>query len=233
MKTKKKKKKLRVKVLIILLFFIYVVYQVVIYLINIPVDDVIIQGSNIVSNQEILELSNINSDTKFLFLISNSIENKLIENIYIKSAEVDKTLFGDITITIEENKTLFYYSYNNSLVLEGDVYTTEYTSLLGIPTLINYTPSDILSNFISKLSLIDQSLINKISEIEYSPNIKDGIILDEERFIFKMNDGNTVHVNVINLEKFSNYDSILEVESQKGTIYLDSSNDGNVFEFYE
>lgn len=232
MKTKKKKK-LRLNVLLLLIFLVYVIYLICSYIINISVDDIIVSGNDYVSDNEVISLSGITNDSKFLFLSSSKIESKIELSQYVKNASVSKSLFGDITITIEENKALFIYDYTGELILEGNNYLANYENVLGVPTLINYVPSSILTDFIEALCQIDSSLIYKISEIEYSPNIKDGIILDEERFIFKMNDSNTVHVNIINLSKFANYDLILEVESQKGTLYLDSSNDGNVFDLYD
>lgn len=233
MKVKKKKKKLRVKVLLIIIFLLYVIFQLGYYIINLPIDNIVVKGNSSVSESVILSYANIVDSTKFFTLSKKNIEDQLLENPFIKEVEVEKVFLHNLNITVVENKTLFYYQYNSELILEGGESTEEITSIVGYPTLINYTPSDVLTDFITELSKIDQDLINKISEIEYSPNIKDDIILDEERFIFKMNDGNTVYVNTINLEKFANYDSILEVESQKGTLYLDSSNDGNVFDIYD
>ncbi|UKI58407.1 MAG: hypothetical protein L6V81_03085 [Clostridium sp.] len=39
---------------------------------------------------------------------------------------------------------------------------------MGVPTLINYIPEDIEKNFVKKLSNVDESILDMISEIEYS-----------------------------------------------------------------
>lgn len=232
-KNKKVKKKLRLRVLFLIIFLIYVLWQIGYFIINLHVDNIIVTGNVYLSDNYIIDESSIEEDTKFLFLFSGSVEKTLENNEFIKDANVSKSFFKDVSIEIIENKILFYYTYKDKVVLEGENEVEYDSSFIGIPTLINYTPSDILSDFVEKMSLLDQNLINKISEIEYAPSIKDDVVLDDERFILKMNDGNTVHVNIINFEKFANYDSILELVSEKGTLYLDSSNDGNIFDIYE
>ncbi|MBD9085093.1 cell division protein FtsQ, partial [bacterium] len=60
--------------------------------------------------------------------------------------------------------------------------------------------------------------LKRISEIKYDPNS-----VDEERFLFTMNDGNYVYLTLIHLEKINNYVDILKnFENKKGILYLDS-----------
>ena len=73
-----------------------------------------------------------------------------------------------------------------------------------------------------------------VSEIEYSPSIISGKVIDDKRFLFRMNDGNIVYINTINIEKFNNYLELYEVITSKkgdtkGCLYLDSNNDNNHF----
>lgn len=228
----KKKRKIKFIGLAIIVLVFLVTLQIGYCAVNLKVKGVIITGNSYLSNNYIKDETGITTDSNILFLSSYIAEKNLTENVYIKSVEVTKTFFRNVYIDVEENKTLFYYSYKDLIILEGENEIEQYNKDVGIPTLINYTPSNILSTFVTKLSLIEQDLINKISEIEYAPSYKDSIVIDEELFIFRMNDGNTVHVNNMNLNKFNNYNKILEQENRKGTLYLDSANDGHVFEIY-
>ncbi|MFI3260133.1 MAG: FtsQ-type POTRA domain-containing protein [bacterium] len=229
---KNKKKKLKFKIVLLLIAVVFIIYNVTVFILNQPIHDVVFKGNSIVNDTELLEYSGITDDNKFITTKVSKVKENILKNAYVKDVEVDKVFFSTFEINITENKTLFYYLEEDKIILEGNN-KIDSTNILGLPTLVNYTPEDVLENFINKLSLIDINLIYKISEIEYAPNIKNDIMLDEERFIFKMNDSNTVHVNIINLEKFSNYNKILEIETKKGILYLDSSNNGNVFDIYE
>ena len=131
-------------------------------------------------------------------------------------------------------KILFYNWSNKKIVLSSGKeidYNKEY---LGIPTLINYVPDEIYEEFINKLNLIDRETISLVSEIEYSPSTVNDKVIDDKRFLFRMNDGNTVYINTINIEKFNNYLEIYEVIVNKngnvtGCLYLDSNSENKHF----
>ncbi len=231
-KEKKVKKKIRIKVLIFLILILYLIGMCIYYIFNMNIKDIIISGNNILNDSEVLEIIKINNKTNNLSVSRSKLESLLESNPYIKEAKITKSLLGNINIIITENKVLFYNNSNEKLILEGNN-EVEYSKETGVPTLINYTPDNLYEELIVKLAELDQNLINKISEIEYAPNIKEDQMLDEERFIFKMNDGNTVHVNLVNFDKFSMYNDIMEIQKEKGTLYLDSSNSGHIFDVYE
>ena len=50
-----------------------------------------------------------------------------------------------------------------------------------------------------------------------------------------MNDGNTVYINIVNLEKLNNYNKyVASLENNaKGVMYLDSNFDGALFKTYD
>ena len=82
--------------------------------------------------------------------------------------------------------------------------------------------------------MIKKDNISLISEIEYSPSMVNDKIIDDKRFLFRMNDGNIVYINTINIEKFNNYLDIYEVIVNKnglvkGCLYLDSNSENNHF----
>ena len=47
-----------------------------------------------------------------------------------------------------------------------------------------------------------------------------------------MKDGNTIYVNLINIEKLNKYQEIYSALTDKGTLYLDSSSKNYVFKKY-
>ena len=79
---------------------------------------------------------------------------------------------------------------------------------------------------INKLSLVDNEILEKISEIEYTSTS-----YDSERFLLYMNDGNQVYITLNKIKEFNNYSKIKkEIGTHKGILYLDS---GNYFEIKE
>jgi len=68
-----------------------------------------------------------------------------------------------------------------------------------------------------------------INEIEYDPNISNDITIDEYRFLLRMNDSNHVYVNIINMERLNDYESVFAtIGDLRGTVYLDSYNADNI-----
>ena len=98
---------------------------------------------------------------------------------------------------------------------------------LGIPTLVNYVPKDLLKDFIESFKDVNSDIISMINEILYDPDIKEEVTIDDKRFKLTMNDTNLVYVNVLNMERLNNYIEIYAsissaIDGKKGTLYLDS-----------
>ena len=73
---------------------------------------------------------------------------------------------------------------------------------------------------------IDYNIKEKISEIKYEPND-----VDNERFLFSMNDGNYAYITLSKIEEINYYMDILPtLENKKGILYLDS---GKYFEIFQ
>ena len=67
---------------------------------------------------------------------------------------------------------------------------------------------------------IDEDIMPIISEIKYDKND-----VDDERFLFSMNDGNYVYITLSKMRKINNYGKIVEsIKDQKGILYLDYGN---------
>ena len=79
---------------------------------------------------------------------------------------------------------------------------------------------------VKKFSDLEEEIIIKISEIEYSPTN-----FDTERFLLYMNDGNEVYITLNKTKELNKYTNIKkQTGEKKGILYLDS---GNYFEIKE
>lgn len=216
-KVKVKVKKRRVKIKRILIFCIIVILIGLIfyYVSNLPIKNIYIIGNSILSDKEIIGEAGLSEYPSFLKTTSGNIKYNLEKNMYIKDVKVKKQFYSKLYIYVTEKKALC--TYNDKLLLEdgsevaNDHYITDYP-------LLSSDISSIKDKFVSKMSLIDDMVLLKISEIEYSPND-----VDDERFVLKMNDGNLVYITLNKIEKINKYNSIYaSLEEKKGIVYLDS-----------
>lgn len=226
---KKKKRHLKFKGFIFLILLLYLISMTIYYLLKMPVKNIVIKNNNLVTENEILETVNVSFDSSLFKLSKRSLKKKLLSNELIYDAKITKTFLGDLIIDVTENKILFYNESSHKLVLSSKDEMDENSKYLGYPTLINYVPSDILDSFILKFKDIDLSVIKMISEIEYSVDEYNGTVLDDKRFLLRMNDGNSVYINIANMEKLNNYMAIISSIFEKGTLYLDSSSSNYIF----
>jgi hypothetical protein len=104
---------------------------------------------------------------------------------------------------------------------------------LGVPFLINYVPDDIYERLITELASVDKESLAMVSEIEYSPSKSGDVVIDDTRFLLRMNDGNQVYINLINIDRLNTYPLIYTVFTEKGVLELDSDNDNVVFKSYQ
>lgn len=214
-KVKVKKRKLNIKRILIVLLTIILVVLGLYYLSKLPIKNIYVIGNQILSDKEIIEISELEDYPSFITTSSNSIIEKLKENIYIKDIEVKKKLYNKLYIYVTEKKVLC--TYNNKLILEDSSIIEDIYNISNVPILVSDI-TNIKDKFITKFSLVEDTILLKISEIEYSPNDA-----DSERFTLKMNDGNLVYITLNKIEKINKYNSIYSsLEGKKGIIYLDS-----------
>ena len=70
------------------------------------------------------------------------------------------------------------------------------------------------------MALVNVDIIQRISEIKYDPSN-----VDEERFLFSMNDGNYVYITLSKITNINNYLEISNTLGEKnGILYLDYGN---------
>lgn len=213
----KKRKRLKIRygrifiALILLALAIYLFFHVV----GFNIKNIYISGNNYLSDQEIIEIAGIENYPSTFSALCIPTKQKLEDNVMITKASVTKKGLFEIHITVTENKPLFYNKTVGKTVLTtADELELSYP----VPVLLNYVPDKIYKRFITKMKLIDEEILNRISEIEYKPNE-----VDKYRFLLTMQDGNYVYLT---LGKFANINNYIEIirkfEQKKGVLYLDS-----------
>ena len=91
---------------------------------------------------------------------------------------------------------------------------------------MNYVPDTKYSKFINGMKKIDNSILNKISDIEYQPND-----FDKDRFLLYMNDGNMVYLTLTKFNMINHYiDVLTQLDNHKGVLYLDNGNHFKIME---
>lgn len=213
---KKKKIKIKYNNLLIILFS-FIVIGVSIYLLAcIPIKTIIIKGNDFLTDQYIIDLAGIRNYPSTFRNSGLKIEKTLKKDVYIKNVNVNKKRFlTKIIITIDENKPIFYYQPISKIVLEdGSLVADNIT----VPIVINQIPDSIYDKFLNKMSKVPKDVLNKMSEIKYTPND-----VDAELFLITMTDGNYVYVNISKFERIYKYIEYVEgFDQKKGILHLDS-----------
>ncbi len=219
---KKKNRKFNLKKFLIFIVLIIIVVLVTRYILNARVKNIIILNNNYYNDEVIIETAKVEDYPKFFLLNKRKIVKRLKKLDLIEDAKVSKKKGFVLTIDVKEKKIL-YYDRSNDLYKVSDNNKYKLDNIIGIPTLINFIPSDIEDKFVSSFKDIDSDVISLISEIEY-----DKTAYDSERFLLTMNDGNSVYVNIVRLKLLNKYiDIVKNLDNKKGILYLDS---GNYFE---
>lgn len=239
-KRKKKKLHLNKKRFAILVAILLLVLLSLYYIFNLRIMQIEITGTNLLSDNEIIEIANIKDYPKIFTIPSPILKSRIKKLDLVNDVKISKNLYGKLSIKIDEARVLFYNKNNDKMVLSNEKEIDFTQKYLGIPTLLNYVPSDIYKDFIKGLNNVDSDILRLISEIEYSPSkTQDGEIIDDNRFLLRMNDTNTVYMNTVNVKKLNNYmefvSTIIATNSEKhGILYLDSSIEDRLsFESYE
>ena len=222
---KKIKKKFNFKKFLFFIIFIFLLYMSISYLISIKTKNIIILNNNYYSDDDIIYTAEIEDYPKFILLNRNKIKDKLMKLDLIEDVTIKKKIGFKLEINVKEKKILYYIRSTNLYKL-SDNNNYDLNNVIGVPTLINYIPEDIEKSFVEKLSNVDSSILDMISEIEYSKTT-----YDDKRFLLYMNDGNMVYITVSKAELLNKYVEIIKkVDNKKGILYLDS---GNYFEIKE
>jgi cell division septal protein FtsQ len=211
----RKKVKIRYKRLFVFLIFVLVFALIIFKLFNLRISNIYVDGNYYFSDQDIIEFGNLQNYPIAFFTMSRSIESNISKSQFIREAHVRKKGLCKIYIDVLENKPLFYDSIRNLVVLMDGSTTSEQYNL---PILTNEVDGSIYDEFLSELSLINLDVYSSISEISYAPN---GV--DKKLFMFTMNDGNYIYLNLGKFGSVNRYfDMIVNFNNHKGILYLDS-----------
>lgn len=228
--TKKVKKvKLKFTGLILIVAFIALIVFLTNTILNLPIKNINITGTTLIKDVDIITICEIEDYPSIYKLNTKDMKEKIMSLDLVSDVKIKRNIFGKLTIDITELKTLFFNRSSNKLVLSNKE-TIDNDTYLGVPTLINYVPDTIYDDLIDGLLKIDYEIISIISEIEYSPSKNSaGETLDDKRFILRMNDGNEVIMNTVNIKRLNSYPTLFaSFENEKGTVYLDSISTENV-----
>lgn len=234
MAQKKVKKKLNIKALFVFLLVIYLIVMIIYYFLSMPIKNIYIKGNSNVSDNDIIVAAQIKEYPSIIKLNSFKMKDKIKKLDYIDDVKIKRNIFGKLTIEVSEARVLFYNRNNSKLVLSNGKEIEDDNSV-GYLSLVNYVPKNIYKKLIQSLNKIDNDILKSIGEMEYSVSRSDKKIIDDTRFILRMNDGNTVYVNLINIKNLNKYQSIYAtLNDVLGVIYLDSSSNENIyFKSYE
>jgi len=234
MKTKTvKKKKIKWKVILKLFLFLFFVGLSVIYLENLPTKHILIKGTTYTTDHEVISVIGYKNYPKLFHASKSELENRVASLDFVDSVQISRRLNGTLTVEIKEANPLFFNRNNNKIVLSNQK-EIDRDILNGIPVLINYVPDSHYKKLIEKLGSVDQDVRTLISEIEYQPWKSNDVMIDETRFFLRMNDGNSVYVNLLHMDKLNNYIEIYaSLEGKHGVLYLDSSSDKISFSEYK
>lgn len=231
----KKKRKINIRGLLVILLVIYLIGSFLYYAINLPIKNIVINGTSLISDVEIIETAKIKNYPAIFRLNTRKIKKDLKKIDLVEDVKIKRSVFGKITFEIKEAKILFLNRNKNKLVLANQNEIENQEKYYGYPILINYVPDKVLENFIEKFKEIDDNILALISEIEYSPEKLDDLVLNENRFLLRMNDTNTVYVDTINIDKLNDYPKYYATISDGvyGIFYLDSNRGAVSFNSYE
>lgn len=211
----KKKRKIKIGRIFVLTFIIFIAIYIPLKFIDLSFKNIYITGNSILTDKEVMKQADIDDYPSSLAFSSGKVKDNLLQNELIKSVKVYKKGLRSLYIEIEENTPLFYNTNINKIVLLDG---RESNKKLDAPILINYVPDTIYSKFVTKMVLINSDVMQMVSEIKYDVNE-----VDEERFLFYMEDGNYVYLTLSRLDKINNYQSIVKkFGNKRGIMYLDS-----------
>lgn len=220
---KKKRRKLKKKNLFLFFCFATIFFLSLAFMMDIKINNVIVKGNVLYEDYDIIKKAHLEDYPSSLGNLSFNIKKTLENDPYIKKANVYKTSLTKVVIEVTENLPVFYYLPTKKTILVDRSQTDDN---FPVPTVINYVPDKIYELLLDKISNADYNIIKRVSEIKYDPNE-----VDDERFLFTMNDGNYIYVTLEKMEKINKYlDIIKSFNNKKGILYLDS---GEYFEVKE
>ena len=214
-KIKVKKKKISYRKVVIALLVFLCLSLFAVYAVRMPVKNIYIIGNKILSDKKVISISELGDYPTYLNTYFMDIKSKLLENDYVKSVKIKRKFPNTLYIELEEYKPIAIFE--DKVILSSSKMVNNDLEIDYLPYLVN-SVKEVYDDFVIGFSKIDDDVLLKISQIEYSPND-----VDKKRFILYMVDSNYVYVTLTRIEKVNKYNSIIsELDGKKGIIYLDS-----------
>ena len=223
-----KKRKLKLFNFLIVLLVLTGLFFAVYFTLQIKVQNIIVKNTNYLNDDYVLELAGVKNYPKFFLTNNFKVEKKLKNSSYIKKGKLHRKHPFTFVLDIEENKPLFYDMNNSKYVLSDSIKVKddEISHNFRVPRLLNYVPDKKYSRFIKGMNRVDDSILVKISDIEYQPND-----YDKDRFLLYMDDGNMVYLTLTKFKMINHYNEVLkQLENHKGILYLDNGNHFKIME---
>lgn len=214
--TKKiRKRRIKYKNVVLCLGLLLVIVLIIFYLLQLKITNIYVMNNDYLTEQEIIEIAGLSNYPKSYMATVFSIRKKLTNHQMIKSVKVTKKKFTNVYIEVIENRPIFYdVSNKKTVLLDGSKVEGRYV----VPSVINYIPDTISSEFFDNIIMIYTDVLERVSEIKYDPND-----VDDERFLLFMDDGNYVYLTLDKFQSLNNYiDIIKKFGDKKGILYLDS-----------
>lgn len=214
-RVKVKKRKLKVKNILILLMLMILLFNIIYCILHIRIKNIYILNNKIVSDKEVINESYLDDYPYYFLTFKSKIKKSLLNNNnYIKDVNVTKKNFK-VYLDVSEYKMLAIY--NDKIILENKKLVDNNYKINNLPIITN-SIENVYDDFVYYFTKIDDNILLKISQIEYTPNE-----VDKSRFLLYMNDGNSVYITLTRIEKLNKYSSIVsQMDGKLGIIYLDS-----------
>lgn len=197
------------------------------------VKEIIVQGNQKITKDEIINLSAITLDENTYKISKSKSEKKILENPYIKTAEIKRSLPSKIIITVEERTATYMIEYGNAYVyINNQGYILEVSNQkLEVPIIQGAETNTeellpggrLCNNDLEKMStvikIMELATNNEISnlitriDIENSKNYK--IVLESEQKVAYLGDETDLNTKILSIK------SILEKEKNiAGEIFV-------------
>ena len=195
------------------------------------INSISIIGNSRYNQAQIQEFASVNKGDLTLFKPAFLIKSKLENAKVFKEVSAKKSWLGALDITIKENKLLFYekdgnkvifYDEANNNLTFSEVETKKYQAL--VPELSSKITAELKEKMVEKLSELDESVLNEISQIIHTPKS-----YDDQQFRFVMSHEKEIYINT-NLEYIvkvgANYHNFAANTQYKCSFieYLDTEN---------
>ena len=223
-----KKRKLKVGNFFLTLLIIAGLSFCVFFCIQIPVSNLIVEGTTYLNDDDVLELGGVIDYPKFFLTSAKSVSKKIETSPLVHKAKLKKEFGFVFRIIIEEKRPLFFDESSKSYVFDdgGKLSENQNNMNFRVPRLLNYVPDKKYSKFIENMGKVNLDTLSKIGDIEYQPND-----FDKDRFLLYMDDGNMVYLTLTKFKMINHYNDVLQqLEGHHGILYLDNGNHFKIME---